>query len=1077
MTDLQNDETIDISTMFFPIEHGKIAASKKLAPVLTHYFDDAPVWTQGIVAADAKVDHAHKEYLAIKDFNILIELMKWNQANDTTIDSHLYELLRDDCPVRPYFDLEWDAEQHSETDILGIIIPIITECLYSIGFRTCRGLSVYTASGACSSHVISSGKKASFHVLFDTVELFENVAHHQQFVRGVLLPHINKHANEYSELWWNNASNVRQLVLDANPYNGRQTFRLPHHSKWVSGAARPLVLYDITALGYPYSEVYTAGVYEDPATLSCIKLAVKPNREPVRAIAAGVETAEYAKIAELCGCLSASFLGSYESTRNLIWMLWASEQTPRMRGLIHQVCQRGHNYCYKWVEGLIKGFKFSGFTVGSLVTWAREGAGMQTVEDILGKYKTIYYEELFQRTMKPAQHRVIHERYLGEDISFGDNDTILIHSHLGTGKTVTITNYIRMHNIERLLIISPRKSYTQSQLGIFNTDFGLLHTLESYMDHSGPLSHLPSVIVQVESLHRVGEWFEPYDLVIMDESESILNQLHSTMTHGDNLINNHQVLELAVRTAKKVILADAFMTDRTFHFVRSLRRPDKTMLLENTYQPYSREAILLHKKDSAEVNTDAFFERIMAALRAGRRIVVVWTSKRVGEEFEERFLKKEEFTYLFYHSDSSKEDIQGLRDVASNWAKVACLMMTTSITVGISYDPVVDAVCEETFNVWDAFRESPSNMICDGTVPVADARFDEAFLYGTSTTALPRDIAQSLLRVRVLKANRLTYVIDAPVYAVEECGFTNVCNLLAAKEERLIKDHPLVKWTLCPKWARWNHTYNENERRCSCTHYKAVLQKYLENSGYELKTDVHDVSIVAEEIEVHPLGLEWGDISDIEYEGAKKIQYAIQRGDANNLDKMSYQKFVFRAQLVDTLEEEVLGGFWEKFVMKREIEKFWNVVTEKRMSMEDMVRREARYRFAPMAAHRIKQREALREFLGIMGLAHSQQVVVLSHEVLVEVGPALCAAEERLRVGMGLRATRRKGEWKTGNTIDLIRVMLEEWGGGTVRSVATIVKRNKKILKDFTLYLNENNILWDSIRDYNRKMDDFLINI
>jgi hypothetical protein len=188
---------------FFPIEHGKIAASKKLAPVLTHYFDDAPVWTHGIVAADAKVDHAHKEYLAIKDFNILIELMKWNQANDTTIDSHLYELLRDDCPVRPYFDLECDAEQHSETDILSIIIPIITECLYSVGFRTCRGLSVYTASGVCSSRVIASSKKALFHVLFDTVELFENVAHHQQFVRGVLLPHINKKdKNEYTLIFF-----------------------------------------------------------------------------------------------------------------------------------------------------------------------------------------------------------------------------------------------------------------------------------------------------------------------------------------------------------------------------------------------------------------------------------------------------------------------------------------------------------------------------------------------------------------------------------------------------------------------------------------------------------------------------------------------------------------------------------------------------------------------------------------------------------------------------------------------------------------------------------------------------------
>jgi hypothetical protein len=110
-----------------------------------------------------------------------------------------------------------------------------------------------------------------------------------------------------------------------------------------------------------------------------------------------------------------------------------------------------------------------------------------------------------------------------------------------------------------------------------------------------------------------------------------------------------------------------------------------------------------------------------------------------------------------------------------------------------------------------------------------------------------------------------------------------------------------------------------------------------------------------------------------------------------------------------------------------------------------------------------------------MGLAHSQEIAVLTHERLMEVGPALCANEAELRTGMGLRASQRKGEWKVGNTIDLIRVILEEWGGGTARSEATMVKKNKKAIKEFTLYLNEKNTLWDSIRDYHGKMDDFII--
>jgi len=487
----------------------------------------------------------------------------------------------------------------------------------------------------------------------------------------------------------------------------------------------------------------------------------------------------------------------------------------------------------------------------------------------------------------------------------------MIQSHLGTGKTIAITNYIRSQTIERLLIISPRKSYTHSQLGVFMADVTLLPPLESYMDHTGSISHLPYVIIQVESLHRVGEWFEPYDLVILDESESILTQLHSAMTNGDNLINNHQVFETALRTAKNVIFADAFMTDRTFHVAKALRDPAKTILIENTFQPYSREAILLRKTGSDEANLGAFCERIMTALRAGRRIVVVWTSKRIGEEFEARHLKNGEFPYLFYHSDSDKEDVKGLQNVRERWAGIQCLMMTTSITVGISYDPHID-----------------------------ELEYDEAFLYGSSTTALPRDIAQSLLRVRVLKANRLTYVTNIPVYAVEECGFTNVCNLLEKKEDHLLKEHPLAKWSMCPMWARWNHAYNENERRCSCTYYKEILERYLVNSGYTLKVELEDVPMLVQPLP-RPEGVDWDNIPEITSEDAKEIRGRIHRGEAHTLEKRSYQRFMFSMQF-KAGHEDIQRDMWVKYIESGKSESFWNVVLEKRMTLEEMAQAEAK---------------------------------------------------------------------------------------------------------------------------------------
>jgi hypothetical protein len=201
---------------------------------------------------------------------------------------------------------------------------------------------------------------------------------------------------------------------------------------------------------------------------------------------------------------------------------------------------------------------------------------------------------------------------------------------------------------------------------------------------------------------------------------------------------------------------------------------------------YSVEIVLLQKIQ---------LQVILAALKEGRRVVVVWTSRERGKAFAKEYLEGSSYLWRFYSSESTREEQMELQDVEGAWMNVQCLMMTTTITIGINYNPR-----DET--KW----------------------FDEAFLYGTSCSALPRDIAQALLRVRQLKTNRLTYVTDTRGVGKGLCGRKAVEWTLAAKEERLARDHPLVKWTTAPRWAKENHVLNENEMRVSRREYKVVLE-------------------------------------------------------------------------------------------------------------------------------------------------------------------------------------------------------------------------------------------------------------
>jgi hypothetical protein len=1052
-----------LSDCFYPFKNGKPAFSPKLAPVVAHRFD-YPAHRAGFFAKDVAPDHAAKEYLGVADMAMALEMNIVQQKTDL----HLYELLAVDRPVRPYLDVEWMADEvaadqgweYKEERVLADAIHVMTLALLDAGFQPSDRVSVFCASG------MSKGRrKVSYHVLFDTLEVFPSVADHKRFMEIFVAPLLRR--EDMGRLLHYHVAGSRKCVIDMAPYMTHQVFRLPYQSKWTAGVSRPLVPVDLRSLARflrPLEEagIYHIGRYEDPAELVLISTAGWPGL-PSRGglLERGIplelreeKSTEFPLITALVGVLSVEFLTAYEKARNLVWLLWGLEQTPRMRELIHTACSRAPNYSQKWVDDLIRMMRYTGFTIGSLRHWAEECTTADQVATLVKEYaaRISYAKELCYWRFRPSRIQEVCVRYLSEalDEDGGDCRTLVIQSHLGTGKTVFIREMLQAGDDRRVLLLSPRRSYTQSQIGALS-DLGVV----SYMDHPvGTLGGFDRLIVQVESLHRIrGPYVrevEPYDVVIMDESESVLAQLHSVATQGANMIRNHEVLEWALRTAGRVVYADAFLSDRTLGVVNALqteaeKAQERCLLVHNTYQPYARRAIRLvgAETDKRTANLGGFCERIMEALRAGRRIVVIWTSKRRGDWFVQTYLANSEFSYLFYSSRSSKEEQAGLQDVHTTWSQVQCLMMTTTITVGISYDPQDEAL-----------------------------QFDEAFLYGSSASALPRDIAQALLRVRALKAERLTYVVDtrAGYYGIR--GFTGVWGAMLKKEDRLLQAHPLIQWQAIPEWARMNYACNENEARISRAEYRVVLEMYLRLSGYELVEETH---ICSDAVMAGALGLEeaevldWDEIDSINAEQAETIHHTLKRGEATTEMLWMYKKHIFQRALRRGAEgdewEETQRKLWERFYVRGVEGCFWNVYREKRMTLEEMVAREAEKQFAVMIGAGVEVRRTLERFLAMIGMRHSQEAVVLGPERLEELGPVLAGAEKGVREGMGLRRSHRKaGAWLATHSIDLIRSVLGAWGDATVEAVPKKFRSDGKIIRTYTVYINRECTFWDLLR-------------
>ena len=83
------------------------------------------------------------------------------------------------------------------------------------------------------------------------------------------------------------------------------------------------------------------------------------------------------------------------------------------------------------------------------------------------------------------------------------------------------------------------------------------------------LAEVPRLVCQAESLGRLRS-AEKYNLVLMDESESILMQLSSEKTMGDRAGLVTAVLHDVLLKGEKVVFADAYMTNRTLNLVHQI---------------------------------------------------------------------------------------------------------------------------------------------------------------------------------------------------------------------------------------------------------------------------------------------------------------------------------------------------------------------------------------------------------------------------------------------------------------------------------------------------------------------------
>ncbi len=398
-----------------------------------------------------------------------------------------------------------------------------------------------------------------------------------------------------------------------------------------------------------------------------------------------------------------------------------------------------------------------------------------------------------------------------------EHNLVFIKSGMSTGKSYGI------HNLPKdssCVFLSSRQAFANSQSFELKND-GFVN----YMDEETNF-YEKRIIVSLESIYKLN-WQE-YDYLIIDESESIFNIISSPTLIKGQFQLCLQKFEKLVINCKKVLVMDAFLSERSIEAILIIRNKkrrkefqnyieeksivyylkndfveEKGYYIENPFPAPKRTANIISKEELVSQMINKLKNNERCVLVCGSRIFAEWAIQHIKRDTKDK-------TILFYNSNNK---LPLGTDVDTEWSKADILIYTPSITCGISYS-----------------KGKP---------------FDNLFIYAVNThSAHFRDIIQASRRCRTITNTHIYICLNTKFKTNENLNPTHM-DIINNHKENYIKslkdtfDNANIK-TLnsVNEWVGIVDSYNIMERNIHSVYLQEVAEYYFQKENIKiLKTD------------------------------------------------------------------------------------------------------------------------------------------------------------------------------------------------------------------------------------------------
>ena len=448
-----------------------------------------------------------------------------------------------------------------------------------------------------------------------------------------------------------------------------------------------------------------------------------------------------------------------------------------------------------------------------------------------------------------------------------------IKSPCDTGKTQFIRTYIENNNPETILIISYRQTLTNNLFGNFKQ-----HKFESYLNKT---TNYDRYICQIESLHKLtcSNYFNKsisipvYDLIILDECESLLNHFDSTTIKNKNTTFN--IFEGIIKKSKKVIALDGDFNNRSYDFLKTIEGHD-FKILRNLYKEISYDFNFTQdlKKFNNLINCD---------IKNKLKIFICSMSSIIAFEYYEKFLKLK-LKVVIHCKNSNDKQKKFLKDVNNYWTNFDIVIISPSIEAGVDFNKEY---------------------------------FDKIYVILSDKSTSQRGLTQMIKRIRNIKCKKIHTFLNGLPY--NETGhfylFNDVeemyNNILQVNNNTILNENGDLIYlndTLL-NITKYNYLENLNKNKTLFVPYLIKLLKEkghtwnFDNSQYK-KSLTKKINIMKEHILNAP---------DCNKEEFKLLMLRQSNNNATVEDKFIIERYLYKFYWnVNEINEEFLNKYYRK---------------------------------------------------------------------------------------------------------------------------------------------------------------------